>query len=215
MTEDASIAMPFTSTMVVWGDARTCRWAAMTRHRASAAIAPARPTSGERNGLTPAHGRPLSCGLAAGPLPAHHRRTRRKYVHVGSYAASMPRKVPRRWAGKDQSRWSVCRGAHRAWRALFGGWCVEQTFHHKQSNKQAFNQATDAFSGAVSSPIAGPCGGMDATTEPTRTYLRRVPRAVRAPRTRPTRLLTASQSTANKTTALATKPALTTFDSHS
>ncbi|QNM63750.1 hypothetical protein XHV734_5079 [Xanthomonas hortorum pv. vitians] len=28
----------------------------------------------------------LICGLAAGPLPAHHRRTRRKYVHVGSYA---------------------------------------------------------------------------------------------------------------------------------
>ncbi|EGD21126.1 hypothetical protein XGA_0186 [Xanthomonas hortorum ATCC 19865] len=43
-------------------------------------------------------------GLAAGPLPAHHRGTRRKYVRVGSYAASMPRKVPRRWAGKDQSR---------------------------------------------------------------------------------------------------------------
>ncbi len=49
----------------------------------------------------------LICRVAAGPLPAHHRRTRRKYVHVGSYAASMPRKVPRRWAGKDQSRWSV------------------------------------------------------------------------------------------------------------
>ncbi|SUZ26902.1 hypothetical protein CPBF424_06640 [Xanthomonas euroxanthea] len=44
-------------------------------------------------------------GLAAGPLPAHHRRTRRKYVLVGSGAASMPLKVPRRWAGKDQSRW--------------------------------------------------------------------------------------------------------------
>ncbi|QNM61677.1 hypothetical protein XHV734_2928 [Xanthomonas hortorum pv. vitians] len=39
---------------------------------------------------------PLICGLVAGPLPAHHRGTRRKYVHVGSYAASMPRKVPRR-----------------------------------------------------------------------------------------------------------------------
>ncbi|PPT84659.1 hypothetical protein XarzCFBP7410_05040 [Xanthomonas arboricola pv. zantedeschiae] len=38
----------------------------------------------------------LVCGLAARPLPAHHRRTRRKYVLVGSYAASMPRKVPRR-----------------------------------------------------------------------------------------------------------------------
>ncbi|QNM60804.1 hypothetical protein XHV734_2014 [Xanthomonas hortorum pv. vitians] len=46
----------------------------------------------------------LSCDLAAGPLPAHHRGTRRKYVLVSSYAASMPRKVPRRWAGKDQWR---------------------------------------------------------------------------------------------------------------
>ncbi|QDS17126.1 hypothetical protein FPL04_16915 [Xanthomonas arboricola] len=36
------------------------------------------------------------CDFAAGPLPAHPRGTRRKYVHVGSYAASMPRKVPRR-----------------------------------------------------------------------------------------------------------------------
>ncbi|MFP6920804.1 hypothetical protein P0951_12620, partial [Xanthomonas hortorum pv. gardneri] len=26
----------------------------------------------------------LICGLAAGPLPAHHRRTRRKYVHVAT-----------------------------------------------------------------------------------------------------------------------------------
>ncbi|PPU27756.1 hypothetical protein XarCFBP6762_07910 [Xanthomonas arboricola] len=41
-------------------------------------------------------------------LPAHPRGTRRKYIPVGSYAASMPRKVPRRWAGKDQWRWSVC-----------------------------------------------------------------------------------------------------------
>ncbi|MBB2756487.1 UNVERIFIED_ORG: hypothetical protein GGR68_000585 [Xanthomonas campestris] len=38
----------------------------------------------------------LPYGLAAGPLPAHHRGTRRKYIRVGSYAASMPRKVPRR-----------------------------------------------------------------------------------------------------------------------
>ncbi|SOU10223.1 Hypothetical Protein LMG19145_01326 [Xanthomonas arboricola pv. fragariae] len=50
----------------------------------------------------------LLCGLAGGPLPAHPRGTRRKYVRVGSYAASMPRKVPRRWAGKDLSRWLVC-----------------------------------------------------------------------------------------------------------
>ncbi|PPT87488.1 hypothetical protein XarbCFBP8149_11645 [Xanthomonas arboricola] len=34
----------------------------------------------------------MICRLAAGSLPAHHRRTRRKYVPVGSYAASMPRK---------------------------------------------------------------------------------------------------------------------------
>ncbi|PPT18354.1 hypothetical protein XarjCFBP7652_10390 [Xanthomonas arboricola] len=38
----------------------------------------------------------VRCGFAAGPLPAHYRRTRRKYILVGSYAASMPRKVPRR-----------------------------------------------------------------------------------------------------------------------
>ncbi|CAD0360263.1 hypothetical protein CFBP7900_31900 [Xanthomonas hortorum pv. carotae] len=38
----------------------------------------------------------LIFGLAAGLLPAHRRGTRRKYVHVGSYAASVPRKVPRR-----------------------------------------------------------------------------------------------------------------------
>ncbi len=50
----------------------------------------------------------LICRLAAGPLSVHPRRTRRKYVLVGSYAASMPRKVPRGWAGKDQWRWSVC-----------------------------------------------------------------------------------------------------------
>ncbi|SYZ50708.1 hypothetical protein CPBF367_00980 [Xanthomonas arboricola pv. juglandis] len=57
---------------------------------------------------TAAENETMVCGVAAGPLPAHHRRTRRKYVHVGSYAASMPRKVPRRWAGKDLSGWSVC-----------------------------------------------------------------------------------------------------------
>ncbi|PPT45812.1 hypothetical protein XarjCFBP7652_19475 [Xanthomonas arboricola] len=36
------------------------------------------------------------CGFAVGSLPAYPRGTRRKYVLVGSYAASMPRKVPRR-----------------------------------------------------------------------------------------------------------------------
>ncbi|MBB2758423.1 UNVERIFIED_ORG: hypothetical protein GGR68_002581 [Xanthomonas campestris] len=58
----------------------------------------------------------LIYGLAAGPLPAHPRRTRRKYVPVGSYAASVPRKVPRGWADKDQSRWSVCMAASYAYR---------------------------------------------------------------------------------------------------
>ncbi|NIJ75342.1 hypothetical protein FHT08_000390 [Xanthomonas campestris] len=95
------------------------------------------------------------CDFVAGPLPAHHRGTRRKYVHVGSYAASMPRKVPRRWAGKDPSRW------------LAG---------------MVFSKATDRLPGAVALPLAGPCGGMDAATEPPRTDSRRVPRAARAPR---------------------------------
>jgi hypothetical protein len=102
-------------------------------------------------------------GLVAGSLPAHPRRTRRKYVPVGSYAASMPRKVSRRWAGKDPSRWSVC---------------------------VALLKATSKISGAVSSPIAGPCDGMDAATEPARTDSRRVAQAARAPRARLTRLLT-------------------------
>ncbi|QNM60800.1 hypothetical protein XHV734_2008 [Xanthomonas hortorum pv. vitians] len=39
---------------------------------------------------------PMIFSFAAGPLPAHHRGTRCKYVLVSSYAASMPRKVPRR-----------------------------------------------------------------------------------------------------------------------
>ena len=53
-----------------------------------------------------------------------------------------------------------------------------------------FNNVTSQLSGAVPSPIAGPCGGMDAATEPPGMGLRRVPQAVRAPRTRLTRLLT-------------------------
>ncbi len=62
--------------------------------------------------------RAAGCGLAARPLPAQHRRTRRKYVHVGSYAASMPRKVPRRWTGKDASRESVCTFASKSLRCV-------------------------------------------------------------------------------------------------
>ncbi len=47
-----------------------------------------------------------------------------------------------------------------------------------------FNKTSSELSGAVSLPLAGPCGGMDAATEPPWTDSRRVPRAVRAPRTR-------------------------------
>ncbi len=76
----------------------------------------------------------------------------------GIHAAS----VPRRLAGEDQSRWSVCK---------------------------AFNEPASRRSGAVPSPLAGPCGGMDAATEPPGTGSRRVPQAARAPRTRPTQRL--------------------------
>ena len=44
----------------------------------------------------------------AGTLRARHRGTRRKYVPVGSLAASMPPKVPRWRARKDQASWLVC-----------------------------------------------------------------------------------------------------------
>ncbi|QNM60799.1 hypothetical protein XHV734_2007 [Xanthomonas hortorum pv. vitians] len=64
------------------------------------------------------------------------------------------------------------------------------SFLTQAEQQTGFHPTTDQHSGAVSSPIAGPCGGMDAATEPTWTYLRRVPRAVRAPRSRLTRLLT-------------------------
>ncbi|MBB5862997.1 hypothetical protein GGR61_000583 [Xanthomonas arboricola] len=61
-----------------------------------------------------------SSGSAAwlqGPS-AHPRRTRHKYVRAGAYAAPMPRKRPRRWAGKGQSRGPVCRVASGACRAM-------------------------------------------------------------------------------------------------
>ncbi len=105
----------------------------------------------------------IICGAAAEPLPAHHRRTCRTYVLVGSYAVSVPRKVPRRWAGNDQSRRSVC---------------VDLL------------NAADLLPGAVPSPLAGACGGMHAATEPAWMDPRRVRRAVRAPRPRPTPLRT-------------------------
>ena len=112
--------------------------------------------------LTPVYCRVLICASAAVPLPAHPRGTRCKDVLLSADAASMPRQVPRRWAGKDQSRWSL---------------------------RVTILKATSRLSGAVSSPIAGPCGGMDAATEPPRKDSRRVPQAVREPRPRPTQRL--------------------------
>ncbi|MBB6256787.1 Hypothetical Protein LMG19145_00885 [Xanthomonas arboricola pv. fragariae] len=156
--------------------------------------------------------RPRRCEFAAGPLPAHHRRTRRKYVHVGSYAASMPRKVPRRWAGKDLSRWSVvwlqakhgvCCSDHRAFDQLSSANRVTEAA--QQSNLQTFQRsdarlaiATGSFSfdhqptswcGVLAG--CGTLGGMDAAKEPPWMDSRRVPQAVRAPRTRRAELLNA------------------------
>ncbi|SOU01648.1 Hypothetical Protein LMG19146_02648 [Xanthomonas arboricola pv. fragariae] len=84
--------------------------------------------------------RALVCDLAAGPLPAHPRGTRRKYIPVGAYAASMPRKVPRRWAGKDQSRWSVRRVASRACSVLLGSHRFRSASRFNSSNKQLFTR---------------------------------------------------------------------------
>ncbi|MBB5859362.1 hypothetical protein GGR69_001019 [Xanthomonas arboricola] len=119
---------------------------------------------------------PRRCEFAAGPLPAHHRRTRRKYVHVGSYAASMPRKVPRRWAGKDQARWSVrwCKqcmvcvvritvrliGFPSASRVTGSGSTRQPTNFSvsqcKTQPKAVLQLTTDQLPGAVSLPVAGP-----------------------------------------------------------
>ncbi|QNM62259.1 hypothetical protein XHV734_3531 [Xanthomonas hortorum pv. vitians] len=68
---------------------------ARMRHRAQAD--PAHEVSRFRGNVS------VRCGR----LHASRRGTRRKYVHVGSYAASMPRKVPRRDACKHLRRLSV------------------------------------------------------------------------------------------------------------
>ncbi len=126
----------------------------------------------------------LICCVAAGPLPAHHRRTRRKDVLVGSYAASMPRKVPRRWAGKDQSRWSVCTVG-----AVLGARCSTMVCRLNIQCRlgEAFSYAvTDYFSGAVSLPVAEPLAAwMDAAKAPAGMDSPRVPRAAKAPRPQP------------------------------
>ncbi|CAD0363276.1 hypothetical protein CFBP7900_39220 [Xanthomonas hortorum pv. carotae] len=64
--------------------------------------------------------------------------------------------------------------------------CKQSRTHKKAPQCGAFSYRT------------GPCGGVDAATEPPWTDSRRVPRAVRAPRTRPTRLVTASNRAPTK-----------------
>ncbi len=71
-------------------------WRHGCRHRASMDGFTACPASGKGTAPSTLH-------ISAGPLPAHHRRTCSKYVPVRSVAASMPPRVPRRWAGKDQA----------------------------------------------------------------------------------------------------------------
>ncbi len=52
-----------------------------------------------------------------------------------------------------------------------------------------FQRSNQQTSGAVPSPLAGPCGGMECRHRAPGTGSRRVPRAVRAPRPRPTQRL--------------------------
>ncbi len=113
-------------------------------------------------------------GLAAGPLPAHHRGTRCKYVPVSSVAASMPPRVPRRWAGKDQSRWSVLRVS--AQQPATPNRTTRWFRFFQQKHQRTVWRGVLAACGTV--------GGMDAAIEPPWMDLRRVPRAVRAPRPR-------------------------------
>ncbi|SOU01988.1 Hypothetical Protein CFBP6773_03055 [Xanthomonas arboricola pv. fragariae] len=116
----------------------------------------------------------LICRLAAGPLPAHPRRTRRKYVRVGSYAVSMPRKVPRRWAGKDQWRWSVC-----TVRAVRNARCPILDVRHTR-DKQLFTWPPTNLPVRCALAGCGTLGGMDAARAPPRKDSRRVARAARA-----------------------------------
>ncbi|MBB4756036.1 hypothetical protein FHT15_000691 [Xanthomonas campestris] len=94
--------------------------------------------------------RPRRCGLAAGPLPAHPRGTRRESIHGGSGAASMPLKVPRRWADKDLSGWSCAQ-----LRAGHGLRCSNHVasgqFPRKPSNRQAFDTKYRNVSSAAAS----------------------------------------------------------------
>ncbi|PPT69533.1 hypothetical protein XarbCFBP8142_08310 [Xanthomonas arboricola] len=56
------------------------------------------------------------CFVTEGRLHAYRRGTRRKYVRVGAYAASMPHKVPCRYARKHRVV-PVSAGKAKAWPA--------------------------------------------------------------------------------------------------
>ncbi|APO95076.1 hypothetical protein BI313_11100 [Xanthomonas vesicatoria] len=65
------------------------------------------------------------CGNASaccGCLRAYRRGTRRKYVHVGSGAASMPLKVPRRHARKHHRLQPATEGKRGDWFAARALW---------------------------------------------------------------------------------------------
>ncbi|CAD0307369.1 hypothetical protein CFBP2533_07920 [Xanthomonas hortorum pv. pelargonii] len=90
-------------------------WRHGCRHRASTDGFTACPAPGCGAVHTPTHTCNVcqSCANASahgGRLHAYQRGTRRKYVRVGSYAASMPRKVPRRYARKRHRFRSMSKG---------------------------------------------------------------------------------------------------------
>ncbi|PPT60788.1 hypothetical protein XarbCFBP8153_00140 [Xanthomonas arboricola] len=69
----------------------------------------------------------------------------------------MPRKVPRRWADKDQSRWSVCMvksSQSGAWCASFDPDAPARSPTHVR--RPTFQATTNQLPGAVSLPVAGP-----------------------------------------------------------
>ncbi|XHI64138.1 hypothetical protein ABZP12_01253 [Xanthomonas euvesicatoria] len=99
---------------------------------------------------------------------------RARTSHDGRGAQSQPNNTQR----SGVASWFFNRGARKRFEEVSSP-CLQPAVA-----ALAFNRAARELPGAVSSPLAGPCGGMDAATEPTRTDSRRVPRAVRAPRTR-------------------------------
>ncbi|CAP53090.1 hypothetical protein XCCB100_3723 [Xanthomonas campestris pv. campestris] len=104
-----------------------------------------------------------------------------------------------------------CSNARRASNSPASVFCELCPQANASREMTGFHLGTDKLSGAVSSPIAGPCDGMDAATERTWTYLRRVPRGVRKPRPRPTQRLTFTSDCIQQDAA-DTKTALTEGD---